>query len=66
MMPYNREQIYCVFCGNNTKETGRIQFNEDGKIIGCCEPCLKLAELFVKCGRAVKPSIKNVVGDANG
>ena len=49
-MAYSREQVYCIFCGNNTNEKGRIQFNEEGNVIGCCEHCLKYAELFVKEG----------------
>lgn len=55
-MAYSRAQIYCIFCGNNTNEKGRIQFNEEGNVIGCCEHCLKYAELFVKEGRKVKPT----------
>ena len=61
-MAYSREQIFCVFCGNNTNEKGRIQFNSDGNVIGCCENCLKYAKLFVKVGRKVKPTGTQIKG----
>lgn len=53
----------CIFCGEPFKDKGgKIQFDEDGNIIGCCETCLDLATVFVKEGRNIKPVKENENG----
>ncbi len=52
-MACNQEKTACIYCGNPVDTDGRLQFNEDGNLIGCCKHCFKYAELFVKAGNKV-------------